>query len=129
VNEGTGTTLRVRGGSQAKLTYLRFEVSGLSRAPSSAKLRLYVKDASEGTLEVQRVTGSWSESTITWENAPAPSGAVVASGRAAGGWILLDLGSTITGNGTYSFVIATSSSDAAKFASRETKNAPALILG
>lgn len=128
-NFGRSETLRARADAPVRRTYLKFDVSELTQAPASAKLRLYVTDDSVGAISIQAVTGSWDEAGITWDNAPAPTGAVVGSGTPTAGWIELDLGSAVSANGTYTFVITTQSTNGAKFASRETATAPMLVLG
>jgi len=45
-----------------------------------------------------------------------------------GTWEEFNLGSVITGNGTYSFAISGGNNDAVKYASRETGNDPLLVL-
>jgi hypothetical protein len=47
---------------------------------------------------------------------------------AAGTWVEFDLGSVITGNGTYSFAISGGNNQAVDYASRETSNGPVLIV-
>lgn len=132
-NFGAESRLRIRnGGSTGSFrTYLTFTVSGLSGSPRSVKLRLYVSDPSPDTGSLYRVASSWSESTITWSNAPAVAGVVLAragSTTAPDAWVELDLTGVVTGNGTYSFALTSSSSNSAFFSSREGGNAPQLVL-
>lgn len=132
-NFGAESRLRIRnGGSVGNIrTYLTFTVSGLSGSPRSVKLRLYVTDPSPDTGSLYRLTSTWSESTITWNTAPAvTAGAVARAGSttAANAWVELDLTGVVTGNGTYSFALISSSGDGAIFSSREGGNAPQLVL-
>lgn len=122
------TTLKIRGGSPTKRAYLKFVVTDLTRSPASTTLRLYVTDDSPGVITVQPVTGTWDESTITWDNAPAPSGTVLASGQPQLGWIELDLGRIVNDNGTFAVVLTTFSTNGVQLASRETVNGPHLVL-
>ena len=126
-NSGTATILRVR--SAQSRAYLKFVVSGLSAAPTSAKLRLWVMDGG-GAGSVYLVSNSWTEMGITWSNAPAISGSplsTVASG-ATGTWVEFNVASAITGNGTFSFAISGGTTNAIDYASRETTSDPVLVL-
>ncbi len=105
-NYGMATTLRVRySAADANHGYLRFSVAGISGSVTSAKLRLYVADASLDGGSVYRVSDSWTEKGITWSNAPGASGTALsrASAVTLGSWVEFDLGSSVTGDGTYSF--------------------------
>jgi hypothetical protein len=85
---GSMTTLRVREGSSETLnTYLKFDVDELTGFVRTATLRLYVTDASSDGGSLYRVSNAyygsttpWSESGLNWNNAPAISGAALASG-------------------------------------------------
>jgi hypothetical protein len=128
-NFGTTTTLTVRNGQYR--SYLKFTVTGLTGPPTSARLRLFVTDPSSNGGSVYRLTNtSWTETGITWNNAPAISGAPLSSlgTVATGTWVEFNLGSVITGNGTYTFAISGGNSDAVKYASRETATDPVLVL-
>jgi len=97
----------------------------------SAKLRLYVIDASPnaGTLYPVADT-SWSEGTLTWANKPPASATPIGPAGPAklGTWVEIDLGSTITGDGTYSLALVGTYPDAAWFSSKEGANRPQLVL-
>ncbi|CAN5706772.1 hypothetical protein BH10ACT1_BH10ACT1_36180 [soil metagenome] len=129
-NYGSDPDLRTRAGDPAYSSYLRFDLSGLASAPKSAKLRLYVTDASKVPGSVRATSTSWTESTITWNNAPAGTGAVLANAPAStlGTWIELDVTAAVTGNGPVSFVISTTSTDSGISSSRETANPPQLVV-
>ena len=73
---------------------------------------------------------TWTETGITWNNAPAITGSPLSSvGTAtAGTWVEFDLGSIITGNGTYTFAISGGTNDFVDYASRETANDPVLAI-
>ncbi len=74
-NYGTLSSLRVRQGTSTSPgdyhSYLKFDVSGLSAPAAAARLRLWVTDPSPDGGRVFAVASAWSESTITWANAPA----------------------------------------------------------
>jgi PKD repeat protein len=127
-NFGTLTYLRTRSGQYR--SYVKFTVSGLSGPASSAKLRLWVTDASSTAGSAYLVASTWTETGITWNNAPAITGSALSTIGAAplGTLVEFNVGAAITGNGTYSFAISGGSTDAVDFASRETANQPTLVI-
>ena len=123
-NFGQAATLAARA---SMVSHLKFTVTGM-QAPSRVTLRLFVTDATTGTVTARAVANTtWSESTITWQTAPA-LGASLGSTTAAvaGAWVELDLG-VIPGNGTYGFAITTPTSDVVQFSSTEGTNPPQLL--
>jgi PKD repeat protein len=132
LNFGDHTTVRVKQSSSTSYeSYLRFTVSGLTGAVRSAKLRLWVTDASPDAGSLYTVSNDWQEATITWNSRPPISGtpiATVGSASTAGTWIEVDLTSSVTGNGTYNFGMKTTSTDAAWFSSKEGSHPPQLVV-
>ena len=132
-NYATYTDLKILAntGSYEYHPYFQFAVSGLSGAPSSAKLRLYVTDGGSRGGNWFTTASGWVETAINWGNAPAITGSPVASltgAVTAGQWIEIDVTSKITGNGTFSFAGTTTATDTVAFASRESANAPQLVV-
>jgi len=129
VNYGSTPDLRVRGGSSSWRSFLRFDVSGLAKPVVRATLRLYVDDGSDDGGAVSAVASSWSESTITWNSAPA-LGANLASVGAAitGTWVELDVTPAVTGNGTFAFGIGKTVTNSAYYGSREGAHPPQLVI-
>ncbi|HVL23350.1 MAG TPA: DNRLRE domain-containing protein [Thermomicrobiales bacterium] len=135
INYGTDPLLRADGGVDPDVeTYLKFSVSGLSGAPTTAKIALFINEGGNaGSVDgpaLYSAPSTWQETTITWNNrttrgttAFGDFGAVT-----AGSWVVYDVSSAITGNGEYTFVLATTSNDATDFDSRETANTPRLLL-
>jgi hypothetical protein len=114
--------LRAEGGADPDVeSYLRFNVSGVSGTVSTAKLRVYAYDASVNGPAVYRTGNAWTEAGITWSNRPArTSGATDDKGPiAANTWLVYDVTPFISGDGTYSFVLATTSADRVDMYSRE----------
>jgi hypothetical protein len=111
-------------------SYLRFTVSGVSGSIASAKVRLYASNGSADGPSVYSTTNSWTETGITWSNRPArTSGALDRRATVPdNAWTEWDVTSAVTGNGTYSFVLATASSDGVYWDSREATNKPVLVL-
>jgi hypothetical protein len=131
-NYGSSTTLRADG-SPIVRSYLRFNLQGLGGTVTRATLRVYANSASSGGFQVRGVSSnSWGESTITYNNAPAVGNVLASSGSfGSSGWKSVDITSYVTGNGTYSLAITTSSTTAINFRSREAESgarAPQLVI-
>ena len=74
--------------NNTKRVYVRFDLSGIPSGATinQATLRLYyesysLSDPTGKFVNVHRVLGSWSESTITWNNAPSFSSTITDSVR------------------------------------------------
>jgi len=129
-NYGTITSLRVRSGSPGYSSYVGFDVGALSGPLVSATLRLWVTDGSKTGGDVYVVPGAWSESTITWANQPSlPPTPIATFGTVtAGTWAELDVTAAVAGPGPVSFAIVGTGTNSAYYSSRETANAPQLVL-
>jgi PKD repeat protein len=132
-NYGTVDHLRLRNGgtsSDTYRTYLKFNVTGLTAAPASAKLRLFSTDGGPDGGSVFRAGDAWTESQITWANATPTFGASLASAGtiANNAWVDFDVTPAVTGNGEVTFAITTTSSNSVYFTSREGPNKPQLVL-
>jgi PKD repeat protein len=130
-NAGTDIVLRVRqaaGGSYH--TYLRFDLSSLTGTVVAAKLRLFASDGSDVAGRVFKTSGSWTESSITWTNKPAPTSALVTSlGTVANlAWAEFDVLAALTGAGQLDLVLQSSSTNSAYYSSREGANPPELVI-
>jgi calcineurin-like phosphoesterase family protein len=131
-NYGNATTLQVDGaGDPDTESFIRFTVAGISGAIQSARLRVF--DTTNGSPNGPAVysTGtSWTETGITWNNRPArTSGAVDNKGSIGTNiWVEYDVTSLVTGNGTFSFVLAADSTDGVTFSSRQGAQAPQLVV-
>jgi len=112
---------------------MKFSVSGIgTKQVTSAKLRLYSADPADKGGKFQRVANnSWSEQTVTWNNAPVADTAVLASfgSVTTNKWYEVDIKSLITRDGTYSIKATSPSSDSAAFHSKESAGfAPKLVV-
>jgi hypothetical protein len=129
-NYGALTTLRVDA-SPVIRSYLRFNVQGLNGTVTRATLRVFANSASSQGIAANSLSdNTWTESTLTFNNAP-PLGAVLGSSGSfgTGAWISIDVTAYITGDGTYNLALTTPSSTAVSLASRESGgNAPQLII-
>lgn len=85
INYGTDTALVVKGSASSGYTraaYLKFSLSNIKNV-SSAKLRMYGKNTENSTpINISAfgvANDSWTETGITWNNAPAGSSASLSS--------------------------------------------------
>jgi hypothetical protein len=92
-NKGTDSILKVmsKGPSHDVRSLVRFNMPSIPAgcAVKSATLRLYSGSWKDGrTLQALRVTGSWTEGGVTWDNQPATAGtpATAASGSGYREW-------------------------------------------
>lgn len=131
-NYGTyGTTLYVEGGADPDAeSYFRFTVAGISGTVTSAKLRVYITDGASSGPAVYTTSNAWVETAITWNNRPARAGNGWddKGALAANTWAEYDVTPFVPGPGTYSFVLATDSTDSLALTSREGTYPPQLIV-
>ncbi|HEX7171321.1 MAG TPA: DNRLRE domain-containing protein, partial [Candidatus Limnocylindria bacterium] len=130
-NFGSTTQLIADGGSGIRHeALLKFSVSGATGAVTSAKLRLWITNGTGNGPEVFLTEAGWAETVVTWNTRPAITSGVIADTGAIpqGAWYEIDVTSAITGDGTYAFVLSSISTDALKFASRETTTRPELAI-
>jgi trimeric autotransporter adhesin len=128
-NFGTQPTIRAYNTDQT-LSYLKFNVTGVSGTVTSVKLRLFVTDASNVAGAIYAVADTiWSEGTVTYTTRPA-IGTLLGSGGGAplGTWVEFNLGVPFTGNGVYSFALKDGGSDAVRYSSKEGANDPELVV-
>ncbi|MGI0012748.1 MAG: DUF7594 domain-containing protein [Nitrososphaera sp.] len=129
-NYGSRTTLQVDG-SPTQITYLRFNVTGLSGVVQSARLRLEVVNPSSfgGTI-YSMSNNTWGETTVTFNTRPAIDGPArdVLGAVALGAIVELDVTAAIPGNGTYSFAMDSNNSNGAGYRSREAVTNPPLLI-
>ncbi len=134
-NFGTATTLRASG-KPARLGYLRFAVAGIGTRPvRSAVLRLQVgASSSAGSDRGGVIRGisstSWKEKSVTFKSKPALDGPVLASLGAVvpGQRVDVPVTGAVTRDGAVSFAIASTSTRAVTYATRETSTPPTLTL-
>jgi PKD repeat protein len=130
-NAGASTYLRSQVASTTYRSYVQFDVGALAGTVTSAKLRIYATaSASTGGGAIYRTATGWGERTITWANAPAPTGTALGSigATTTGTWYEVDVTAAVTGAGSYAFVLADGGSAAAWFNSREGANPPQLVV-
>ncbi|MGA7671618.1 MAG: DNRLRE domain-containing protein [Nitrolancea sp.] len=126
---GARQTLEVDG-SPIKQVYLRFDIPTLAGAVTRATLTLHVVDSSNHGGDVHTVSSSDWDDSVTWVSHPATDSQVVASIGSVrnGSNVSVDVTNTITGSGSISFALTSSSSDGADFSSRESSHPPVLTI-
>ncbi|PZR62030.1 MAG: hypothetical protein DLM71_07380 [Chloroflexi bacterium] len=119
-NAGSASSLQVDN-SPVKNFLVGFTLTGIGLGTvDSARLRLYATDPSRVGGTFTLTATAWSESSVTWNNAPAGTTTVGTLGAVAtGGWYELDVTSAVRADGTYSFRASSTSADGANYASRE----------
>lgn len=131
-NYGYFSTLQADGVRDPDVeSFIRFTVAGVSGTIQSAKLRVYV--STNGSVNGPAVYGtgtSWTETGVTWNNRPSRiTGALDnKSSISTNTWAEYNVTSSVTENGTYSFVLAADSNDAATFSSRQGSQPPQLVV-
>src|SRR4029077_19648184 len=109
-------------------SFVKFTV--VQASVTKATLRLYSYATSATGLSVYRVADNgWIETGITDATAPT-FGALVANSGAitVNTWATIDVSSYVTGPGTYSFGLSTTSSSAKQLAARETAGTPPQLV-
>lgn len=136
-NYGGLDHLRAKMDSTTYRGYLRFDLPGFATNVQRATLRLRVTDASASGGSAHAVSNTyagtstaWTETGLTWSNAPAVSGAALDSAGAAavGAWIELDVTGAIAGTGALSLAIQSLSDDSVRYSSKEGADPPQLVL-
>lgn len=126
-NNGTNTYLRTDG-SPVWRSYLKFTVSGMV-FPATTKLRVYATASLTAGISVAASDTSWTETGITYNNAPAPGTAFVSTGAlTANTWVEIDVSSQIFANSTYGFVLLPNASTQGAFSSKEGSYPPELVV-
>lgn len=124
--------------SPVKHALLKFNVTGVgARAITSAKLVIYNIDKSpKGGDFYKAIHNNWSESTVTWNTAPASNGALITSMNTVNGTTgnpkpyEVNLTGSVTGDGEVTFRVITTNIDGADYISKQgaADKVPKLIL-
>jgi len=133
-NYGSSTSLGVDN-SPIEKTFMKFDLSSVTGTITSAKLRLHVLSGSSansnsgGTWKLMSNT-TWSETGVTYNNQPAIDGATLGTigAVALNTWYEIDVTGKIPTTGVISIGGTSTSSDGARFDSRETSLDPELVI-
>jgi hypothetical protein len=117
------TNLRADGGTNPAVeSVLRFTVTGApAGSVRTAKLRVYAYTGTVDGPAVFTTNPAWTETAINWNNRPPHTSANTddKGNVPANTWVEYDVTSFVTGDGTYSFGLSTTSSDGIDIYSRE----------
>jgi hypothetical protein len=133
-NYATSTLAVDGGGDPEKDVYLRFPVTGLTGTVTKVVLRVHVSSGTNNAPAVYASANStWTETGLTWNNRPGPTGTVLANAAsvATGTFLDYDVTGLVTGNGAASVVLLPESNDDFLIDSRENSvaaNRPQLII-
>ena len=110
--------------------YVRFSVTDLVGPVTDAVLRLYVVNGTDTVGGWYDVDPSWSETTLTWADAPAITGEPleVVGGAATFTWIEVDVTAAVEGNGEVSFANLPASTNRVNWSSKEGLFPPELVV-
>lgn len=126
VNHGSSTYLQVDASPRLR-AYLKFTVSvPAGQTVSKAVLTVTPNQSSSGGFVVESAGNSWTESGITWSNAPAPGSTSYAKSGAvtAGTAVHLDVTRAVpTGGGTVTLVLDNATVTSYSVRSREQSSA------
>jgi hypothetical protein len=127
-NFGDATELLIDQGPDQQ-ALLRFTVANTTAPVTSAKLRLNVTNSSSDGPAIHLTSDPWDEATVTWDTRPMPDGAAITDlGNVDTGWLLVDVTSAVTGDGSYAFLLIPGSSNGMDFGSKEGGSAPELVV-
>ena len=129
INFGTATRLTVDN-SPVNYSLLKFNVTGTAGcAINSAKLRLTIGSATNDNSayggDLYGTSNTWTESTVTWNTAPAAGAKVssVSTAVALNTTYLFDVTPLVTGDGVISVLIKSTNADGARYYSKESGTA------
>jgi chitodextrinase len=132
-NYGSSTALRVDT-SPDTVSYLRFDLRGVTGTVTSATLNIYANSSLPTGYDVKTVLNndtSWSETGMTYNNAPAADAYVATSTAAVGGSPTnVELTAFVQANEgqLVSIALTGRSTTALSLASRESVNPPQLVI-
>ena len=126
-NFGSGTTLQIDGSPTVR-TYIRFDLRSQAGTVSSARLQLYANTANNSGYEVVTTGDGWTQSTLTFADAPAISSAIVGStgGFAAGTTTSVDVTKAVHAGAVVDFAIIDRNATAVSFGSGTSVHPPVL---
>jgi hypothetical protein len=111
-------------------SYVKFKVTGLGGNVARAVLRLWVTNPTSNGPTVAPTRTSWTGGTLTWRNRPGATGPVLANAGAlaAGRWADFDVTAAVHGNGTYAFLLRSTSADGLRASSVQGAHPPRLVI-
>ncbi|MCW2491322.1 MAG: putative hydrolase [Frankiales bacterium] len=128
-NYGAAPTLRQQAPRATQVSYLSFDVQGITESPAKAVLRLFSRSTGSTRTTVSGTSSGWAETGITWANRPAPGSPISTTGALRSGqWTEADVTAAVTTTGVVSFALTTTATASRLADSREGPNPPQLVL-
>jgi PKD repeat protein len=123
-------TMRVRTSSETYRSYVKFDVAGISGQINSAVLRVFSTDGGPDAGGVWKTSNAWTETGLTWNTAPAPTGSQLDGGGLIGDnvWREFDVTSAVTAQGIVSFYMASPNSNSVYWSTKEGVEPPQLVV-
>jgi hypothetical protein len=135
---GTEGALLVGSGVKESRSFLKFVVKGLGEAPKAAVVRVYAYDGGPDGGSAYLAsnfygasTAAWTDIGLKWATQPELYGLPLNTHGTVPGasWVEYDVTAAVSGNGTYSFALVATGTDALAFYSREkAPSAPELLI-
>ncbi len=130
-NYGTATELLLDQSPDQQIL-LRFSPGALPGPLQQAKLRLHITNDSHDGPKVHLTKDAWTELGVTWNNRPKPAGATLTDlGNVPTGWLEIDVTQALSGaaaGASVSFLLVPTGSNGMDLHSRESSNAPQLVI-
>ena len=129
-NFGSSTSLEIDGSPALERPLFMFNVTNLTgKTVTSVILQLYVTNSAASGGNFSKVSNSWTESGVTWNNAPAPGTTLDEPLHLhSGSTIDVDVTGSVTTDGIVSHTSTSTNADGAIVSSKEGSNPPKLIL-
>lgn len=128
---GADSELSVDGGNQ-EIAFLEFDLSSVSAPVDVAMLKIYITNGATGQQFVHEVSeNSWTESTLTWNNAPVLGKEIgMTTGGEKDGVLYIEITDYINENlgGLVSLAIQSEDTDSLRFSSSEASDFPAQLV-
>src|SRR5688500_17470028 len=129
-NFGSRTSYPVDNSPQ-QTAYLKFDIPSGTDLSGGVKLKLFAQsNHSTGVTSYSVANTTWTETGITYDNAPNVGAASGKSGPlVASTWAEIDVASAVVSTGKVSLALKTASNTALRITSREGTNKPRLVIG
>jgi parallel beta-helix repeat protein len=117
--------------SPQQTAYLKFDIPAGTDLSGGVKLKIFAQsNHSSGVTSYSVEDTTWTETGITYDNAPTVGEASEKSGPlAASTWAEIDVASVVESTGKVSLALKTASNTALRITSKEGTNKPRLVIG
>src|SRR4051812_9125983 len=129
-NYGSALSMTSGGATnKVKRVYLRFTVSGIPAGATVTGARIVLTALNSSGVKPslkRQTTGTWTESTLTYANAPALGTSITSPPAVKVGPVTFQVQNIVQSNGTFAFGIAQGSSKETNWATKESATPPQL---